>query len=104
VNPTAGATGAHEDRMWKRPGASTKARHIPFLAQGEQRGDAVDNFYARPKRAIHSPTVRHFVGNPDAALAATIHTPKAISPTETKYERAVSMASRLRFFCDLVDG
>jgi hypothetical protein len=31
-------------------------------------------------------------------LAATIHTPKAISPTETKYERAVSMASRLRFF------
>jgi hypothetical protein len=52
VNPTAGATGAHEDRMWKRPGASTKARHIPFLAQGGQQGDAVDNFYAR--RSVRS--------------------------------------------------
>jgi hypothetical protein len=55
--------------MGKRPGASTKARHIPFLAQGGHQGDAADNFYARPKRAIHSPTVRHFVGNQISMLA-----------------------------------
>ena len=58
----------------------------------------------QPDKTGISPTNVQTKSEPDAALAATIHTPKAISPTETKYERAVSMASRLRFFCDLVDG
>ena len=40
-----------------------------------------------------SPTSVQTKSEPDPALAATIQTPKAISPIEIRYERAVSMAS-----------
>jgi hypothetical protein len=45
-----------------------------------------------------SPTSVQTKSEPDPALAATIQTPKAISPTEIRYEKAAFTASRLSPF------
>ena len=44
-------------------------------------------------------------GEPAAIVPATIQTPKAIIPTEIRYETTVSMASgKSPFFANLTDG
>jgi hypothetical protein len=45
-----------------------------------------------------SPTSVQTKSEPDPALAATIQTPKAITPTEIRYEKAAFTASRLSPF------
>src|SRR5882672_6353266 len=72
-------------------------------SEAQVRRYAALSFLISQKRLINptttgiSPTSVQTKSEPDAALAATttIQTPKAISPTEIKYERAVSMASTL---------
>jgi hypothetical protein len=60
--------------------------------------------YRSEKRLINptttgiSPTSVQTKSEPDVAWAATIQTPKAISPTEIRYETAVSMSSGYRDF------